>query len=79
MLDETEQNLKSKADANKQRFEVACAKMEAAKGKLTDIRNKLTEIQNRVNVLKESQKPQTETSQENPNEEAQNVEQPPSQ
>lgn len=73
MLDETEQNLKTKTDANRQRFENACSKMEAAKGKLTDIRNKLTEIQNRVKVLKEIQK-QNETTQVNANEEGQSAE-----
>lgn len=76
MLDETEQNLISKTDANRKRFEAACSKMEAAKGKLIAIRNKLTEIQNRVNILKESQKPQIETPQTDPNVEGQGNEQP---
>lgn len=73
MLDETEQNLLTKTDINRKRFEDACSKMEAAKGKLADIRNKLTEIQNRVNVLKESQKQQIEPQ---ANEEGKSEEQP---
>lgn len=55
MLDETEQNLKTKTAMNKQRFEEARVKMEGAKGKLRDIKQKLTEINVRVQELKASQ------------------------